>query len=96
MADRSGTLTKLQYKRFELWKEHKFNVTPLNVVAQLENLALEEQTKCLTRANLEMTIGGTFEPGIEASEIVKERTTVCPKLSLYPSRVVANDALVVV
>ena len=87
---RDVSLTQLQYGRFKQWKQNNFIVTPPRVYEKLEEVPRDDQPEYLTRANLEMTIGGSFNPGIEASNKVNEKPTV--RLSSFRFRVVTNDA----
>ncbi|KAJ3568660.1 hypothetical protein NP233_g5566 [Leucocoprinus birnbaumii] len=76
---RFAALTKLQYERFQRWKEDE---DPLNsdwspepAHENLERYELSDQPEYLTRAILESTIGDPLFPGIEMFWIAKLKTT---------------------
>lgn len=78
-ARRFAALTKLQYKRFEAWKDDDtfYLTAPLpSPESNLEKLALTEQPRELTRAILESTTGDPLYPGIDMYWIAKLPTTV--------------------
>lgn len=81
-ARRFAALTKLQYDRFEIWKnddEFHLDATggePPNPKYKLEDIDLDKQPGELTRAILESTSGDPLYPGIEMYWIAKLKTTV--------------------
>ena len=80
-ARRFAALTKLQYERFEIWKNFdafylEESDGPPIPQSKLEEIELTEQPGELTRAILESTIGDSLFPGIEMSWIAKFETTV--------------------
>jgi len=62
---RFAALTKLQYDRFEKWKDGNFRVGNPENPTKIEDVRLSDQPKYLTRASLEPTIGDPLFPGIE-------------------------------
>lgn len=80
-ARRYAALTKLQYKRFKIWKEDEgFYLDdddgPPIPESKLEDIELSEQPEELTRTILESAIGDPLYPGIEMYWIAKLDTTV--------------------
>lgn len=80
-ARRFAALTKLQYKRFEAWKDDdtfylKDDDKPPTPQSKLEDIKPEEQPEELTRAILESTTGDPLYPGIDMYWIAKLQTTV--------------------
>ncbi|PVF96132.1 hypothetical protein CPB86DRAFT_522864 [Serendipita vermifera] len=68
---RFAYLTPLQYKRFEDWKDGKFQAPDEESHTRIEDYDVEEQPLVLTRAMLEQTIGEPLFPGIEAFWIMR-------------------------
>ncbi|GJE98564.1 LodA-like domain-containing protein [Phanerochaete sordida] len=69
---RFAALTRLQYDRFEAWKNGVFvRGKPLGTPTVLEDYPPDEQPMVLTRAALEQAIGDPLFPGVEAFWIAK-------------------------
>ena len=67
------TVTPLQYKRLELWKEGAFTVEGAAEAEPSDDDQREPTPTELDRAALENCVGGGFYPGIEVSDRIKER-----------------------
>ncbi len=77
---RFAALTKLQYQRFEIWKDDKeFYLEDDKIPtpkSRIEQVGLDDQPGELTRASLESTIGDPLYPGLEMYWVAKLETTV--------------------
>lgn len=69
------TVTEVQYKHLENWKEGKFKVDSPEVYIPLEEYPLSEQPAMLERGVLEPCVGGPFFPGIEMTFLSDEPAT---------------------
>jgi hypothetical protein len=67
------TVTPLQYKRLELWKDGHFTVESAAEAEPSDDDQREPTPTELDRAALENCVGGGFFPGIEVSDRIKER-----------------------
>jgi len=87
--EKFSALTKLQYDRFDKWKDGHFTVVPPTRPApvKIEDVPPSRQPHTLTHAHLESTIGDPLYPGIEIWWLAKLRETYDLNPVLEGSRV---------
>jgi L-lysine epsilon oxidase C-terminal domain len=78
-----SVLTKLQYDRFDKWKDGNFTVVPPTRPVKIEDVERSKQPHNLTRAHLESTIGDPLYPGIEMWWLARSKETVGLRYTLF-------------